>query len=523
MSLTQKSFYVFDLPRNLKQSLAPFTTVLNDDSSSESESDSDGFSSDSDSDNEGFTPSASHLTQYNDDYEDFDHWKMVNLAHMSGSPFVYFTSSLLPENKVLGVYKAVLNKAMLVDRPVESLDELQPQGKSAVLLVGAGHFAGAIFSHVRGNHKTNISNPYANITVLASKSFHRYTTRRKQGGAQGASDNAKGKAKSAGSNLRRAGEQALKDEIQELLETWAPLIKDCQRIYIRASGSRNRALIMGYPKAPIPAADPRVASIPFVTKRPTFDETRRVWLQITKAQVVDEPRIEVASTPEPVQKEVKPAAKPTSEPPKQPLSPEVELSQKVVDHIKKSRLGPLKQELESAGDVDFRLQPIAKYRPYPTALMLAVALEKTHVISSLLEWGANPTIRLSSGKTIWDVAGKSKKSKEALQIARHTLGETKWDWDAAKVGPGMSRDELLAKETAEKLAIREKMERELQREEAKKKEQRLEKLIAKHGTGRYVGGDNLGTNGLTEQEKQYIERERRARAAEARFARFQNK
>lgn len=478
------------------------------------------MSSDS-SDDEGFTPSASHITQYKEEYEDFDHWKMVNLAHISGSPFVYFTGSQIPEGKVLSVYKSVLDKDMIIDRPVDSLNELKPDGKSAVLLVGAGHFAGAIFSHVRGKHKTNISNPYANINVIVSKSYHRYTTRRKQGGAQGASDNAKGKAKSAGSNMRREGELALKLEIQERLEEWAPELKDCDKIYIRASGSRNKALIMGYPKAPIAANDPRVASIPFVTKRPTYDETRRVWQQITKAQIVDQPQVELTPTPEPVKKEVVREAKP--EPVKPVVAPEVKTTQTIVEHIKKSRLSSLKQELESAGNVDFKLQPESKYKPYPTALLLATALDKSHAITALLEWGADPTIKASGGKTIWDIAGKSKKAKDALQVARHTLGETKWDWAATKVGPATSKEDILARDTAEKLEIKEKLEKELQKEEEQKKEKRLERLIAKHGSGRHVGGDNLGTNGLSEQEKQYIERERRARAAEARLARFAKK
>lgn len=38
-----------------------------------------------------------------------------------------------------------------------------------------------------------------------------YLARRKQGGSQSVNDNAKGPAKSAGAQLRRYGEQALRD------------------------------------------------------------------------------------------------------------------------------------------------------------------------------------------------------------------------------------------------------------------------------------------------------------------------
>jgi hypothetical protein len=79
----------------------------------------------------------------------------------------------------------------------KSLDRLLHVGFSwAILMVASGHFAGGVFDE--------------NGNLQVSKTFHRYTTRRKQGGAQSGKDNTGKMAKSAGSTLRRYNEAALK-------------------------------------------------------------------------------------------------------------------------------------------------------------------------------------------------------------------------------------------------------------------------------------------------------------------------
>lgn len=106
----------------------------------------------------------------------------------------------------------------------------------AMFMVAGGHFAGAVVrvsktgqeNEVPSNNKKK--KPVVETEVLRHKTFHRYTSqffflsvlevplidcfrvaRRKQGGSQGLNDNAKGNAKSAGAQLRRYGEQALRD------------------------------------------------------------------------------------------------------------------------------------------------------------------------------------------------------------------------------------------------------------------------------------------------------------------------
>ncbi|KAF1783553.1 Ankyrin repeat-containing domain [Phytophthora cactorum] len=83
--------------------------------------------------------------------------------------------------------------------PYTALDKIcASKLRWAVFLLRSGRFAGAVFDKDK---------------ALCHKTFQRYTTRRKQGGAQSASD-ANGKAKSAGATLRRYNEAALKQTWQ---------------------------------------------------------------------------------------------------------------------------------------------------------------------------------------------------------------------------------------------------------------------------------------------------------------------
>ena len=92
------------------------------------------------------------------------------------------------------------------------IDKARVERKWALLMFGGGHFAGMVISLCprmvsKGKGKEREREP----VVVVSKTFHRYTTRRKQGGSQSANDNANGKANSMGAQLRRANEMALRE------------------------------------------------------------------------------------------------------------------------------------------------------------------------------------------------------------------------------------------------------------------------------------------------------------------------
>ena len=172
-------------------------------------------------------------------------------------------------------------------------------GRWAILLLSGGHFSAAIFDVkpppgkktstsgkseklCDGGGQINQTTKYsaaaadAALSEVSHKSFHKYVVRAKAGGKQSTKD-ATGKfAKSAGSRLRRHNEAALNREIIELLSIeWKSALSECSLILIAAPGSNGKILFSG--DSPVLSkSDPRVRKIPFVTRRPTFSETKRV-------------------------------------------------------------------------------------------------------------------------------------------------------------------------------------------------------------------------------------------------------
>lgn len=81
---------------------------------------------------------------------------------------------------------------------INLLPTLKEKTKWSIFLCSGGHFAGGVFEAKK---------------CIKHKTFHRYTTRKKQGGSQSTRD-AKGNApKSAGSYIRRYNETKLKEAI----------------------------------------------------------------------------------------------------------------------------------------------------------------------------------------------------------------------------------------------------------------------------------------------------------------------
>lgn len=158
--------------------------------------------------------------------EDDDDDTGRNLPNM---PVIWFHS---PPATQLGTYKALFPSELISSRSDNVgqlfLDELKAMQKGggeegkkwALFMVAGGHFAGAVVrvSRPEGEEdeggvtkKGKLRKPKPDNEVLMHKTFHRYTTRRKQGGSQSTNDNSKSKAVSAGAMLRRYGEQALRE------------------------------------------------------------------------------------------------------------------------------------------------------------------------------------------------------------------------------------------------------------------------------------------------------------------------
>ncbi|KAJ2964171.1 hypothetical protein NQ176_g10812 [Zarea fungicola] len=278
-------------------------------------------------------------------------------------PLLWFSSPLLPENHFFGVYRAIFTNeqqkntdaaAELRNKQLQpvtmphprkdgTLPEIAYKGPHIFLcMIGGGHFAAMVvsLSPRQSKHSTVMSRE---ATVLAHKTFHRYTTRRKQGGSQSANDNAKGAAHSAGSTLRRYNEQALVDDVRALLRDWKALLDTSELMFIRATGITNRRTLYGpYENQVLRHNDPRIRGFPFTTRRPTQKELMRCFIELTRLKVQEiDPTKEVkpekttptpstSSTPRPSKPKLTAGIYPPLQAPRPPLLP---LQQQIIRRL----------------------------------------------------------------------------------------------------------------------------------------------------------------------------------------------
>jgi hypothetical protein len=111
--------------------------------------------------------------------------------------------------------------------------------------------------------------------------------RAKAGGGQSSHDNKAGKAKSMGAQLRRYGEQALREDVAACLRLWSAHLQGCSRVLVAApktmrsdlfsvedtsssSGGAGRGALV------LDKSDPRIVFVPFMVGRPTLEEARAV-------------------------------------------------------------------------------------------------------------------------------------------------------------------------------------------------------------------------------------------------------
>ncbi|KAK3310806.1 uncharacterized protein B0T15DRAFT_519528 [Chaetomium strumarium] len=497
--------------------------------------------------------------------EDDEPTKKKRKRGMGQPPLLWFDSPRLPDNTYFGIYRAMFTAEELdkEDAIVEAIKQRQlppismPKtakdgnavppaynGKHIFLcMIGGGHFAAMVVCLAPKQSKHGSVGPLnREAVVLAHKTFHRYTTRRKQGGSQSANDNAKGAAHSAGSSLRRYNEQALVEDVRGLLKDWKTLIDTSDLLFIRATGATNRRTLFGpYDDQVIRANDPRIRGFPFSTRRATQNELMRSFIELTRLKVKEiHPEAASAATDEGGK-----APKPKSEP--KPSAPRLtEEEETAIMHtnqiqsmIRRSKLPALLSYLTTNSlPADFVFQPADSQPNHhaPTALHLAAAQNSAALVTGLLTRAkADPTIPSPEGKTPFDLAG-TRATRDAFRVARAELGESAWDWDAARVPGPLTREEAERRTERER---REEQEKEDQRRKAEEERLRVEGLRVNDNNSNKSGGRKGGvlgsglaprtaeerrleeTRGLTPEQRMRLERERRARAAEERIRRMQ--
>ncbi|KAK2768154.1 hypothetical protein FQN54_000006 [Arachnomyces sp. PD_36] len=477
-------------------------------------------------------------------------------------PIFWFSSSLFPSNTSLGIYRALFTKEEQEETGhlVESVKNKQvptsykkgdpkianeahignskPSPQVFLCMIGGGHFAAMIVALGPEIDKNQGSDRQAR--VIAHKTFHRYTTRRKQGGGQSAMDSAKGAAQSAGSMIRRHNEVALENEIRELLGGWKSMIDNCELLFVKAPGTTNRRILFGsYEGNFLKQNDPRMRSFPFNTRRATQTELMRAFTELTRVKVS---QIDEAALAEAELKQQEEKSKPTKAPVKQQkpkLSKEDEAAMlhtsQIQALIRRSKAPALLSYLSNNSiSPSFNFYSNTPQQNYhaPTPLHLASSSNSPAIILALLtKADADPTILNGDKKPPFDLAG-DRPTRDAFRVARHELGESKWDWDSAHVPQALSkadadrRDEREKKEADEAEAKRRKAETERLRKED------MERHLTQGGrkpSGRTLAAlEKTGAEkreeearGMTPEMRMRLERERRARAAEARMRNLQ--
>ena len=481
------------------------------------------------------------------------------------APLIWFSSPKLPENTSLGVYRAVFTDheleepSVLVETikrkqlaPLAGHSNARQPPKSAassphffLCMIGGGHFAAMIVSLQPKMTKKAGGIPDRQAVVLAHKTFHRYTVRRKQGGSQSASDASKGAAHSAGSSLRRYNEAALTNEVRTLLAQWKSMIDSAELCFVRATGTTNRQTLFGVHEGQaLRQNDSRLRGFPFSTRRATQSELMRAFVELTRVKVSTIDEAALAAQAQADKKSEKTladvAANKLAKPVKLSEEDEAALlhTQQIQALIRRSKAPALHSYIKSNNvPPQFKFFPAAQNHHTPTPLHLAASSSSAAIVTMLLtKAAADPTLQNDEGRTAYELAG-DRATRDAFRLARHHLGEDAWPWPATAIPAALSPAE------AESRAQRDRAEREadgrrqtenraaeterLRREDAAKEETRHER---KHGRGKQLASvlpsrstqekrEDEARN-LTPEMHARLERERRARAAEERLKRL---
>ena len=473
-------------------------------------------------------------------------------------PLVWFTTPVLPQNTFLGIYRAmftnaekeesdmveVIRKKQIDPIPTKCLPNEASNGipppstvtspSIFMCMIGGGHFAGMIVSLAPRLAKQSTGTEQRQAIVVAHKTFHRYTTRRKQGGAQSANDAAKGAAHSAGSSLRRYNEVALEQEIRALLAEWRHLIDNVQLVFVRATGSSNRRTLFGpYDGQVLRHNDPRNRTFPFSTRRATQAELMRAFVELTRVKVsqVDQTALAAAAAQSEVIQATKPLL-PSRENQPNKVEEEAILTTSQLPSLIRRTTAPAKISSRSTHSLspNYPFHPPSAQANHhaPMPLHLASSVNSSAVVLALLTKArADPTLVNGDGKPAFDLAGH-RATRDAFRVARSELGENAWDWSSAHVPPPLSKAEA-EKRDAHVKAEADRAETDRRKAEAERL--RKEKPVVDQTTKK--GGKTLGAvpktaeekreddaRGMTAEMRMRIERERRARAAEERMKRM---
>ncbi|KAF9196374.1 hypothetical protein BGZ50_000776 [Haplosporangium sp. Z 11] len=438
----------------------------------------------------------------------------------------------------------------------------QPRYWTLVML-GGGHFAGVVMD-LAGQ----VSSHGRDMKIVAHKTFHRYTVRRKQGGSQASH----GIANSAGARIRMYNEEALKLEVRELLDGWSHWITQSECVFVHAPGNNRKVLF--YDNSVMSTADRqgRLRSIPFVTRRPTLSELKRAYQELTsvKVSVLSKQALQQKEREEQQASlllETEASKKVATTNKGQDLSSSNESAQlaeappellKLIELVKKGRTEAMSNYLLKYGMDPSQLLPLTSSTEYdirrtPTILHLAshhgqaqvvkCLLEKHHVdpttttvsaarnspTETETETGEDPSLPMvgTNSFTAYDIA-KDKETRNAFRRAM-ALFPNDWDWVGQAHVPSALTPEM---EAEQERKAKEKTRKLLEAERERKKTRETSRPATPVGNNsapssststssplaRNLASVSAAHSQLSPELRMRLERERRASAAEARMA-----
>mmetsp|Transcript_33375 Transcript_33375/g.38847 ORF Transcript_33375/g.38847 Transcript_33375/m.38847 type:complete len:715 (+) Transcript_33375:62-2206(+) len=368
-----------------------------------------------------------------------------------------------------------------------------------IILLQSGRFAAAIFSQGK---------------CIKHTTSARYTTRKGQGGSQSSLDNTKGKAKSVGSQLRRAGETQLRNDVETTLKEWKEDIDNCSMYFLSiskmlqkgfwqdadtifsssSSSSSSSTSWQGLKKG-----SNVVRNIPLDVGRPSFESCWAVYelimtctLQKFDLTMLTESTItstsidaqhmststltsikeeENKSTNKSNKNNVPPAA--IREIINIPLN---ELHEAARDSNIDKLLSLLSLDDGHHDDIDSVAGPDLMTPLHYAALSSSSdndtnAAAAKCVVALLTKGHANPCMLDSHDRPAYYLT-KNDTVRNAFRKARFELGEEIWDWtDGAKVGPPLSNDDI--KNKREKAAEKKRKQKARQKERKALEQKRL--------------------------------------------------
>jgi Bacteroidetes VLRF1 release factor/Vms1-associating treble clef domain len=342
---------------------------------------------------------------------------------------------------------------------------------TVVLILRSGRFAGAIFTGPNCLHHTTSS---------------RYTIRKGQGKAQSAQDG-KRKPKSVGSQLRRAGEEALREDVKLFLRNQKAQVQSaglvllsCPKVMMKHFFDDNNDIL--------PRGHNRLRKIPLDVGRPTFEAVVAVYEIMMKINIVLEPLRNgdaARDVPQVFPELLRPFKEKVEETETEKMKLVIPFT-RLHELAATANLAELIQYISIESDFEID-QPAGEDFMTP----LHVAADSAHhmdptvsaacVTALLVQGRANPTVLDARSRAPYFLASHAK-VRDAFRIARATLGEDYCNWENAKVGPPLTVDDLETKK--EKAAEKKRRQRARQKEKNQREAAHIEEMERKRNEER---------------------------------------